>query len=92
MGLTLIIGFGITWVDMKFQRARQILTPLKQIMLNSVITWLALLVGLVVFLVVLMRWNVHCAYLYIPSIAGNFTNNAFRIFLHTLWTLLAHDV
>jgi len=61
-------------------------------MLNSVIIWLAWLANRVVFRAARMRLNVPYAYLCLPSIAGNFTGNAFQIMLHTLWTLLAHDV
>jgi hypothetical protein len=92
MGLMPTHGFGITLADMKFRKARRILIPSKPIMPNSVTTLPASLANLVVFLGVRMHLNVHCAYLFMPSTAGNFISNAFRITPHSLWTLLAHDV
>jgi len=92
MGLMLTNGFGITLADMKFQSARRILILSKPIMPNSVITWLALPADHAVFLGLLTRLNARYAYSFLPSIAGNFTSNAFRIMLLMLWTSLAHDI
>jgi hypothetical protein len=77
-GLMLISGSGITWAGTKFQMAR--LTPIqsKEIMLNSVITWLVSLVDRVAFLVARMHWSVLCVFLFIVSMAGNFINNVFQ--------------
>ena len=61
-------------------------------MLNSVITWRALLVNHVVFLAVLTLLNALYAYLYLRSTVDNFISNVFPIMPHTLWTSLAHDL
>ena len=75
----LINGSGITLADMKFQMARLIRIQSKEIMLNSVIIWLVSLVDRVAFLVAHMRLNVLCAFLFILSMAGNFTNSVFQL-------------
>jgi hypothetical protein len=75
MGLMLISGFGITWAGTKFQRAKLTRIQSKEIMLNSVIIWLASLADRVAFLVARMRWSVLCVFSFILSMAGNFINN-----------------
>ena len=72
-------GYGITSAGMKFQKARQIPIPWKQIMLNSVTTWQDWLANHVAFRAVRMRWNVPYVYLSSASIPDNFTSNAFQI-------------
>gem|GEM_PF-6163602 len=52
-------------------------------MLNSVIILLALLVDRAAFLVARMRLSALCVFLFIVSMAGNFTNNVFPIILLT---------
>ena len=89
-GSMLTNGSGITLAGMKFQRANRKLTPLKETMQNCVIIWPASLANHVAFLGAPMHWNVPCAYLFIVSTAGNFTNNASQIILLTSWTLLTH--
>jgi hypothetical protein len=78
MGLMHISGSGITLAGTKFQRAR--LTPIqsKEIMLNSVIISLALLVDRVAFLVARLRLSAPCAFSFILSMAGNFINSVFQ--------------
>ena len=71
----LINGSGITWAGTKFQMARLTRIQSKEIMLNSVIIWLASLVDRVAFLVARMRLSVLCVFLFILSMAGNFINN-----------------
>jgi len=74
----LISGSGITWVGTKFQMARLTRIQSKEIMLNSVIIWLASLVDRVVFLVAHMRLSALCVFLFIVSMSGNFINNVFQ--------------
>jgi hypothetical protein len=71
-------GSGITSADTKFQKLKQIPIQLKRTMLNSVTTWHAWLANHVVFLVVLMHWNVLYVYLSSVSTADNFTSNIFQ--------------
>jgi hypothetical protein len=78
-GLMLISGSGTTLADTKFQMARLTRIQSKEIMLNSVIIWLALLVDRVVFLVARMRLSVLCVFLFILSMAGNLINTVFQI-------------
>jgi len=80
-GLMLISGSGITLADTKFQMVRLTRIQSKEIMLNSVITWLASLVDRVVFLVARMRLSALCVFLFILSTAGNFINSVFQIIL-----------
>jgi hypothetical protein len=74
-GLMLTSGFGITSAGTKFQMARLTRIQSKEIMLNSVIIWLASLVDRVAFLVARMRLSVLCVFLFILLMAGNFINN-----------------
>ena len=80
--LMLISGSGITLAGTKFQMVRLTRIQSKEIMLNSVIIWLASLVDRVAFLVARTRLSALCAFLFIVSMAGNFINNVFRITLH----------
>ena len=73
-----ISSFGIILAGTKFQMARLTRIQSKEIMLNSVIIWLASLVDLVAFLVARMRLNALCAFLFIVSMADNFINNVFQ--------------
>jgi uncharacterized membrane protein len=74
-GLMLISGSGITLADTKFQMVRLTRIQSKEIMLNSVIIWLVLLADHVAFLVARTRLSALCVFLFIVSMAGNFTNN-----------------
>ena len=74
-GLMLTSGSGITLAGTKFQMARLTRIQAKEIMLNSVIIWLASPVDRVAFLVACMRLSALCAFLFIVSMAGNFINN-----------------
>ena len=76
-------GFGITLVGTKFQMARLIRIQSKETMLNFAITWLALLVDRVAFLVARMHLSVLYVFLFILSTAGNFINSVFQIILLT---------
>jgi hypothetical protein len=73
--LILISGSGITLAGTKFQMARLTRIQSKEIMLNSVIIWLASLVDRVAFLVARTRLSALCVFLFIVSMAGNFINN-----------------
>jgi hypothetical protein len=77
--LMLISGSGITLAGTKFQMARLILIQSKEIMLNSVIIWLASLADRVAFLVAHMRLSALCVFLFILSMAGNFINSVSQI-------------
>ena len=59
MAFKLMVVFGITMVDTKFQKAKGIPTLSKVIILNYVITWRDLPVNPVVFHVVQSHCNVH---------------------------------
>ena len=76
--LMLISGSGIILAGTRFQRARLTHIQSKEIMLNSVIIWLALLVDRIAFLVARMRWSALCAFLFIVSMADNLINNVFQ--------------
>jgi len=82
-GLMRTSGSGITLAGTKFQMARLTRIQSKAIMLNSVIILLALLVDRAAFLVARMRLSALCVFLFIVSMAGNFTNNVFPIILLT---------
>jgi len=77
-GLMLTSGSGITLAGTKFQRARLTRIQSKEIMLNSVTTWLALLADRVASLVARMRLSALCVFLFIVSMPGNFINNVFQ--------------